>query len=164
MTHAPSPLVRGQGVVHVSYHQFLIIIDQESPQVSAPTGHNGLIAPLDHGAATIFTGISQGSVGITVESFASAPPADLDNWEEVAEISVEAEPVPQDLSPVPFEDRRAEMNITSLLSDQPDLPVLNPGGPGPYRVRVSANRRGHNWDGVDEEPVEEYLIQVWPEP
>lgn len=81
-------------------------------------------------------------------------------------MSVDAAPAPEDLNPLPFEDRRAEMRVNALMDDSPDLddmPVLNPGGPGRYRVRVGATGRGHNYDGADEEPVEQYLIQVWPE-
>ncbi|QZY20236.1 hypothetical protein [Streptomyces decoyicus] len=42
-------------------------------------------------------------------------------------------------------------------------PALNPQGPGWYRMRVHASGRSINPDGVSEEPVEDYLIAVWPQ-
>ncbi len=50
------------------------------------------------------------------------------------------------------------------MDDPPDLPVLTPAGPGSYRVRVHARGRDTAPDGVAEEPLEDYLLTVWPAP
>ncbi|WP_327707015.1 hypothetical protein OG530_40370 [Streptomyces decoyicus] len=56
------------------------------------------------------------------------------------------------------------MRINSGYDITPDdLPALNPQGPGWYRMRVHASGRSINPDGVSEEPVEDYLIAVWPQ-
>ncbi|MEU2726066.1 hypothetical protein [Streptomyces smyrnaeus] len=57
-----------------------------------------------------------------------------------------------------------DMHVRALMDDPPDLPVLAPAGPGSYRVRVHARGRDIAPDGVAEEPVEDYLLIVWPAP
>lgn len=54
------------------------------------------------------------------------------------------------------------MRVTSVMSNAPDLPLLTPQGPGTYRVRVHARGRDIAPDGVAYEPVEDYLLIVWP--
>ncbi|MEU9485734.1 hypothetical protein AB0D83_19090 [Streptomyces decoyicus] len=54
---------------------------------------------------------------------------------------------------------------SSALEGSPpdDLPTLILQGPGWHRMRVHASGRSINPDGVGEEPVEDYLIAVWPQ-
>ncbi len=158
-----SPLVAGRRVVNVSYHLLRIEVDYESVDLPAPADYSidDLIVPVSGGFAFINTGINHGEVDVTAEAWDSAPP-EPDGWGEVAEITVEAVPVPGDMDPTPFEERRAAMRVVAMDED-PDLPVLNPDGPGRYRVRVCANGR-NRITAVDYETHEDYLIQVWPSP
>jgi len=165
-THA-SLLAAGQEVVRVSYHQFHILVDQE-PLIDPPPLDAWAVDPLVvfgvDGLMIVKTGIHTGAVTVTAEAHSTEPSPD-DSWEESTEVSVQVVPSDQRHGPVPVEARRGEMTVASMMDSGPfDLPVLNPGGPGPYRLRVSANHRDHNWDGTDEEPVEQYLIQMWPAP
>ncbi|MFC9078739.1 hypothetical protein ACFTY7_17360 [Streptomyces sp. NPDC057062] len=54
------------------------------------------------------------------------------------------------------------LRVTSVMSDTPRLPLLTPQGPGTYRVRVHARGRDTAPDGDAHEPVEDYLLIVWP--
>lgn len=79
----------------------------------------------------------------------AAPSVDTASWDEIVEISVQSV----------LEDLR----IHSGYEITPDnLPVLNPRGPDWYRMRVHARGRSVNPDGVSQEPVEDYLITIWP--
>ncbi|WP_162597004.1 hypothetical protein [Streptomyces sp. NEAU-S7GS2] len=110
---------------------------------------NGLAAPMDHGA-WILTGINTGHVRVKAQCLDAAPSVEAADWEEIVEISVRS--VAGDLC------------INSGYDITPDdLPALNPQGPGWYRMRVHASGRSINPDGVSEEPVEDYLIAVWPQ-
>ncbi|MGI5260882.1 hypothetical protein [Streptomyces angustmyceticus] len=110
---------------------------------------NGLAAPMDHGA-WILTGINTGHVRVAAHCLDTAPPVEATDWEEIVEISVRS--------------TAGDLRINSGYEITPDaLPVLNPQGPGWYRMRVHASGRSTNPDGVSEEPVEDYLISVWPQ-
>ncbi|GAA5615394.1 hypothetical protein Spla01_06606 [Streptomyces platensis] len=110
---------------------------------------NGLAAPMDHGA-WILTGINTGPVRVEAHCLDAAPPVEATEWEEVVEISVRS--------------TAGDLRINSGYDITPDaLPVLNPHGPGWYRMRVHASGRSINPDGVSDEPVEDYLITVWPQ-
>ncbi|WP_329392655.1 hypothetical protein OHA45_37015 [Streptomyces lydicus] len=110
---------------------------------------NGLAAPMDHGA-WVLTGINTGLVNVTAQCFDAAPPIEATDWEEIVEVSVRS--------------IAGDLRINSGYSITPDdLPLLNPQGPGWYRMRVHASGRSINPDGVSDEPVEDYLIAVWPQ-
>ncbi|BCK73031.1 hypothetical protein Srufu_069840 [Streptomyces libani subsp. rufus] len=110
---------------------------------------NSLAAPMDHGA-WILTGINTGPVRVEAHCLDAAPPVEATEWEEVVEISVRS--------------TAGDLRINSGYDITPDaLPVLNPHGPGWYRMRVHASGRSINPDGVSDEPVEDYLITVWPQ-
>lgn len=110
---------------------------------------NGLAAPMDHGA-WILTGINTGHVRVTAQCLDAAPPVEATDWEEIVEVSVRS--------------IEGDLRINSGYDMTPDdLPALNPQGPGWYRMRVHASGRSANPDGVSDEPVEDYLIAVWPQ-
>ncbi|MFF4590903.1 hypothetical protein [Streptomyces sp. NPDC001388] len=48
------------------------------------------------------------------------------------------------------------------LGPAEDLPNLATAGPGRYRIRVHAHGRSTNPDGTDSDPIERYLLTVWP--
>lgn len=134
--------------VRVNDHIFWIIDDNgETPEAMGFTLVDILEPQM--GGATIYAGIAFGQVNVEVEAHDSLPAVNLDGWEEVVEVSLPA---------------TATLLVGSLMNFGPEFPPLNPQGPGDYRIRLHVNHRGHNWDGVDFEPVEEYLIQAWPSP
>ncbi|MFI5523424.1 hypothetical protein [Streptomyces platensis] len=110
---------------------------------------NGLAAPMDHGA-WILTGINTGQVRVRAQRLDAAPPVEATGWEEIVEVSVRSV--------------AGDLRINSGVDSTPDdLPALNSQGPGWYRMRVHASGRAANPDGVSDEPVEDYLIAVWPQ-
>jgi len=134
--------------MRVDYHMFFLADDGVRPP---PLFHydNSLVA-LEPGFAAINTGIAQGDVRLTVEIHQHAPPVDLDDWEDAVEVTVEA--------------TQGHMVVAAVMADAPALPTLTPHGPGYYRARVHARGRDTAVDHVVFEPVEDYLIQVWPAP
>lgn len=140
---------RAFSIVPVEYHLFeLADEDGEAPDdFSAP---NGLIFS-QPGGAVVLVGASSGDVNVEVE-VRDRPPSRLvvDGWDEVIDHSVTT--------------LTGDMHVRALMDDPPDLPVLTPAGPGSYRVRVHARGRDIAPDGVAEEPVEDYLLIVWPAP
>jgi len=166
-----TPLAEGRAVVSVSYRQFHIIVDLEpiiDPPPTAAYTVNPLVVLGEGGVMIVKTGIHTGEVTVIAQAHSAEPSPD-DSWEESTEVTVEAVPSTQTYGTVlPLEARRAEMTVVSMDNGNTgieDLPVLNPGGPGLYRVRISArNRKIIREAGMeDEEPTETYLIQVWPE-
>lgn len=138
-------------MVHVSYHSFLLsdvgVFGPSLPLADA----NGLVVA-EPGIAVIITGIHTGNVGVRAEIHSEAPPLDLEPWEEVVEVSLEA-------------TTEGRVIVTGLGADGPEtLPALSPQGRGHYRIRVHANGRDTAVDMTTSEPVEHYLIQSWPAP
>jgi hypothetical protein len=138
----------GSGVLHVTYHQFWLI-DTEHQRQTLVRATNGLVGA-GRGAALIHTGIHTGVVALSVEARDSAPGSvELDGWDEVAEVSLTA--------PV------GRVRAAALEATLDSLPDLTVAGPGDYRVRVHARGRDTSIDGVASEPVEDYLVVVWPQ-
>ncbi|MFD9071402.1 hypothetical protein [Streptomyces lasiicapitis] len=79
------------------------------------------------------------------------PPAadDQDTWDEIIEVTVHAP--------------TGRLRAHSLEdSEFPELPVLSTAGSGAYRVRVHARGRADAPTTAEGDPVEDYLLQVWP--
>jgi hypothetical protein len=143
-------LAAGSGPIDVTYHQFWLL---DSGQRTRPTNAlNGLVGVAPPGAAMIWTGIHSGSVTLSVEARAAAPETvDVAGWDEVVEVSLAAP--------------AGHVRPAALMADVPHpFPELTAAGPGDYRIRVHARGRDENSDGVDFEPVEEYLVMAWPAP
>jgi hypothetical protein len=137
-----------QGAVPVAYHTFwLADTGVNGPQLPL-TPHNGLIVG-QPGIAVVFTGIHTGKVAVSVEVRNHAPEVTTSGWDDVVEVSMEA--------------ITGRVVVTGAGADAPDhLPVLTQAGPGQYRIRVHARGRDTAVDLVAVEPVEDYLIVVWP--
>lgn len=140
---------RANAVARVTEHG-LTIVDELEPLPLEEWMRRG--RPSSAGdTILISTGISDGPVHVAVEALAGPPPAvEVDGWEEVAEISIHP---------------KGRLRVSSTFDGSAgDLPVLNPTGTGPHRLRVHVTGRAVNYDGVDEEPRERYLLLVWPGP
>lgn len=143
----------------------LLCVTDSGYWITEPTAHveglqtgggNGLIWP-GRGAATIATGLEDGPVRITVDARATEPPLDLEDWEEVIEVSIQFDTDEADLE-----------SLGGTVDEDPQETPLCAVGPGWYRVRLHARGRDRAAEiadlELDEEPVEEHLIQTWPAP
>lgn len=150
------PEERGSTRVWVYARQFYIV-DPDLGTDQAPDiadAGNGLIAVEEDGAS-VLTGLTVGPVEVTVTTHVSEPPFHEGDWDEVVETS--------------FVSTTGSALVTSWEDGEAeDLPDLATSGPGSYRVRVHARGRdeGRAKDslGPDDDPVEAYLLQVWPAP
>jgi hypothetical protein len=106
---------------------------------------------MSHGAI-IVTGIHTGDIQVAAETRATAPQAGTHTtWEEVVETSIQCQ--------------SGQLLVESLdLGPAEELPNLAAADPGWYRLRVHAHGRGTNPDGTDSDPLERYLLTVWPSP
>ncbi|MGW1767300.1 hypothetical protein ACWCQL_24950 [Streptomyces sp. NPDC002073] len=124
------------------------ICDDASTEVETTRWSNGLLAPMNHGA-WIKTGIHTGPVTVQTRLLDQAPPLDSGPWEEVVEASVHSPDGALAIDPGNPADEPAYLSVR---------------GPGWYRLRTHAFGRNRNPDGVDDQPVETYLIEAWPQP
>jgi hypothetical protein len=150
ITSGNDVVASGHGVVPVSHHLFFLT-DGSNVPVAPLTTANGLV-DVQPGAAVIRTGIHSGVVRLTVEA-RSRPPQDVPtgDWEAIVEVSLDAP--------------AGRMAVSALMDDVTDpFPPLTQAGPGSYRARVHARGRDTDIDSTAFEPVEDYLIQVWPAP
>ncbi|MFC8407495.1 hypothetical protein ACFUG9_28500 [Streptomyces griseoincarnatus] len=141
-------VAKASGQVHAEYHAFHLADSEEYVQPPFRP-ENGLIFSRP-GLAVVLTGVNSGPVRVTVEVYRRAvpPPGPDEVWDEVVDHSV------QSIS--------GDMRVTALMDTGPELPVLTPIGPADYRIRVHARGRDQGHDAHVTEPVEDYLLQVWP--
>ncbi|UNZ21334.1 hypothetical protein [Streptomyces sp. 891-h] len=142
---------RARDVVSVDYHLFELADGDDHVPFEDYAAPNGLVFSKP-GCAIVLVGASSGDVNVEVE-VRDRPPSGgpvTDGWDEVVDHSVTS--------------LTGNMHVRALMEDPPDLPVLTPAGPGSYRVRVHARGRDIAPDGVAEEPLEDYLLVVWPAP
>lgn len=136
-----------QGAVPVSKHQFWIVDTGMAP--APPFDYTNGLAHAQHGAVIIFTGISTGPVWVTTAGLDTPPEtADLDNWDDVVELSAWA--------PV------GNLVVSGAFNDAPAMPALTVAGPGTYRIRIRARGRDTAVDLAVSEPSESYHLTAWP--
>ncbi|HON74362.1 MAG: hypothetical protein WAW82_13805 [Candidatus Lutibacillus vidarii] len=146
----------------VAWHQLYLVPFDVSPQFVGDGVGTLIAAAAEPGHLIVRTGCATGPVRVTLTSLPTPPVAVSDApaggavdaedpWEAIEEVSL---PVCEPLfwsSPDPGFDLPAEAAFT-------------PQSPGPHRFRVSARGRLTAYDEAIVDPVEEYLVQVWPEP
>jgi hypothetical protein len=111
----------------------------------------GLVdADLDGDGARIARGQEIGGIAVAAELWDAAPPPTPDGWQDVAEVSVAWQ--------------SAFMDFGTTGSGEDPAKRLEMPGPGDYRLRVHGRNRDDGDPREDDDPVEEYLIQVWPAP
>ncbi|MER5305629.1 hypothetical protein ABT039_40040 [Streptomyces lasiicapitis] len=128
---------------------FGILDDGEMPAHTADWS-NGMVAVMTTGAL-IATGVDFGPVRVLTAISIEPPPAadDQDTWDEIIEVTVHAP--------------TGRLRAHSLEDGEfPELPVLSTAGSGAYRVRVHARGRADAPTTAEGDPVEDYLLQVWP--
>ncbi len=153
----------GRAVITSGHNQyyFLGIGCWPDDEVLGPRyeGHQGLISHVDS-FAIIFTGTDTGPAEVTVQWCEEPAALELDQWDEVVEVSM-------------------GFTTDAMVYDPHADPIVEPGPPdliiGPardendplwFRVRVHARGRdaGSARDFSDDPPDEFHLIQAWPVP
>lgn len=137
-----------------SYHQFFLAPLGASPVYDGMDAGT-LASVVDGGTALIvLTGCTDGIVHVTV-SLEDAAPAPEDSWEVQEAVSLRMG--------APLFSWAPTGDFTRAVDGNPWC--LEPGKPGPHRVRVSARGRGENYASYSHAlpATEHYLIQIWPE-
>ena len=144
----------GSGTLWVSYHQFWLLSDGADTLPLAEPDPLSFVE-LRPDAAMVRTGLSMGTIAVTVAQL-DRPPAAIDSssqWEDVVEFSFTEEAV----SPI---------LVVALEADpEPGIPDVSiDDSEEPLRVRVHGI--GRDCDTTDEpaQPTEAYPIQVWQAP
>ncbi|MGP9023105.1 hypothetical protein ACT1U9_32455 [Streptomyces sp. BR1] len=106
---------------------------------------NGIVAVHESGYTSILTEQESGTVTVTAELWDGPPPLALDAWQDAAEISVDWTGSRMEIG-----DEDAALNL--------DLP------PGTYRLRAHGRNRDDGDVRDEDDPVEEYLLHIWPAP
>jgi hypothetical protein len=135
----------------VTYHQLMLIDSRVAgPEPPYSWHENGLIV-VQSGVSVINTGIHTGNVHVSVSLHDQPPPVDVEEWEEVVEVSLSSQ--------------LGEVRVCGMGGGLPEgLPVLTYDGSGDYRIRVHAKGRDTAVDMSTMDPVEDYLISVWKAP
>lgn len=130
----------------------LLSIDGVSASPSEGLHKTGMVMVIPPEKVFIVTGVSMGPTTVDVEPLDSRPAAEAedDMWEDVAEFTVRR--VPGVAIKV-----HGEMELPS-----PDAPDLAPDDAPLVRIRISAKGRDLEHDLAVTEPLEHYLVQVWP--
>lgn len=127
------------------------ILDEELHRFWGDWSHNGLFDVRPEGAAAVVLCSQEIGYPRTVaELWSGPPPLRTDGWQDVVEMSVHW---PTEVMDVGGEG--------TSLDEDPLLPIP---GPGDYRIRVSGRNRDDGDVRREDDPVEEYLIQVWQAP
>ncbi|GAA3638179.1 hypothetical protein GCM10022223_66410 [Kineosporia mesophila] len=147
------------GKIYVSYGQFhLKGSEYFDPTEWDPNRGNGLIDALKEPGlpavpgefAILRTGRRDGYISLTVDVRDDRPEqGDLDEWEDVAEVSVQVE-----------EDDIFGVGTVEEAGDDDRFPTL---AEGQYRIRVHARgRQASRASQGDDSIKEEFLLLMWP--
>lgn len=132
--------------VHIGMNT-LDLIDPEVMDISIlDYADNGLVAAGNHGSAGVATAIEVGHINVTAELWDGPPALLLDDWQDVAEISL------------------TWPTTAMYFGDDEDGPRLTLPGPGGYRLLVHGRHRDDGDVRDLSDPVETYLLQLWPAP
>jgi hypothetical protein len=97
----------------------------------------------------ILCGQEIGTIAVTAELWDAPPELDAESWQDVAEVATG------------WTSPMMDFGTTTWAEPSSVLPVPEPGD---YRVRVHGRNRDDGDPRNDDDPVEEYLIQVWAAP
>jgi hypothetical protein len=112
---------------------------------------NGLVSVPQGGPAAVVCATEGGEISVTAELWDGAPALHADEWEDAAEVSLNWPTTTMHIGG----DEVTPLEETAALT----LP-----SPGSYRLRVHGRHRDAGDVRNEGDPVEEYLIQLWPAP
>jgi hypothetical protein len=133
----------------VAAWQFYLLDAAEKPARILPVPEHAASAGIIDtvtGATLLWTGLRQGPVHLTVSIAPADPGADLEGYQDVAEIS--------------HRSTTGRLAIAGLAQTARALPPLP--GYGDYRLRYHA--RDADAAHTSGHPVDRYLLQIWPAP
>jgi hypothetical protein len=138
--------------VSVRAWQFYLLDGEETAARIVPVPEHAASAGIIDtvpGATLLWTGLRQGPVPLTVSVGPDDPGADLEGYQDVAEISHRS-----------TTGRLAIAGLTETVRTLPPLP-----GYGDYRLRYHARDADPaHAAGTSDHPVDSYLLQIWPAP
>lgn len=145
------------GAINIEYGQFYVdpgpaasegvVADFADPLRASFRGQsNGICGAARQGSLFLITGLSQGTVRVTVELAQAEPPRD-EAWEEVVECA--------------FAHEAARLFLSEWERERRQ-PLALPRGA--YRVRYGAKSMLDDSQADEDGPVQEYLLQFWPAP
>jgi len=131
------------GAVRVDHHQFSI---GDPMADTLADDHQGTLLQAGPGFVTVLAGIAYGPVQVTV-ALLDDPPGDsaIDDWEVVEETALES-----------------ATDIHVLTLDGEIATVFDPIPPGRHRLRGHGRGRDQSFDLEVTDPIEDYLLQLWP--
>lgn len=138
----------GHGVVYASDHTFWLSERTGNYDITALAPTNGVFHRETSGIR-FWTATHTGPIRVAVHLHNADPGIDTTNWDEIIDFDIECS---------------HPLLVTTLLGPMsPELPSLNPTGPGRHRVRVAVRGRDSGPDHYDSEaPDEEFQFQSWP--
>ena len=150
---------RHQSVIDTDYHQFMIeagppreLIRGQYPEFPLALFADDLLR--------VRVGVKSGLVNVTAEVHDDDPGYDDSDWEDSAEGDLIHDTV-QGVNIVSFWDHFEASKDKN--SGTAGLLGITPPGKRRYRVRIYARGKNIYFDGrLDGDPVEDYLIQMWP--
>jgi hypothetical protein len=130
--------------VWVEYHQFYVGPDGDFSSIYEATPFEGGLVRTTGPALAVQCGISMGNVDVQVEQLPGRPVEVSSGWEGVVEVPL-------------------DVTGTSVIAGGGFNEVVSAfvRGPGRFQVRVHAHGRAAEWDLVNEDSQERYLLQVW---
>jgi hypothetical protein len=135
--------------LNVMAWQFYLLDAEETPAsiipVPADAASAGIIDTVP-GATVMWTGLRQGTVPLTVSIAPDDPGADLQGYQDVAEVS--------------HRSPTGQLSIAVLTDTVRALPPL--AGSGDYRLRYHV--RGADAAHTSGDPADQCLLQIWPAP
>lgn len=145
--------------LQVHYGQAYLVDGEADSEPGPLGGPSGMLCPgpPGSGSATLLTGPHTADVDLTVGVYASDPGPALEDYEDAVEASLH---LPHGR---PVLAEWAHERVHTL----PELPA----GPGWYRLRyhacdadAGARAEQESDDDEDRDPVDAYLLQIWPAP
>ncbi len=133
------------GRINVIEHFYDVGDQRDAPLDLAGDSPSGLLGHSPYGV-TIFTGIWGGPVEVRV-ALTDSEPLPEDGWEQ---------------SEVSWVIVASGWLGFDTMSGASDVEIAVP--PNRYAMRVSASGRDREYDLLVDEPVENYLIELWPAP
>ncbi|MFJ9417679.1 hypothetical protein ACIRPT_26425 [Streptomyces sp. NPDC101227] len=147
----PAPIRQTSSTVHVDATAVDLCGEDLVVEFEPEWTANGLVeADPDGDGARILTGQEIGRIHVTAQLWDGRPPLsdDNDTWQDIAEVSVAW--------------RSAFLDFGTTGADEDSAQQIALPGPGDYRLRVHGRHRDDGDPRDDRDPLEEYLIQIWP--
>jgi len=130
--------------IRVDYHQFYVVRPGETEALTVAVEITGGLVRASGRSLAVQCGIALGYVNVSVDVLATEPAEIAPGWDAVVDVPLQV----------------ADMCWLLGGDFSTELPVIEQ--PGLFQVRVHASGRGAEWDLVNDDSQESYLLQMWP--